>query len=36
MQRLRNQPFIKELMKDRKFKAEYNALASEFELSDGY
>ena len=32
MKRLHNKPFIKKLMKDPKFKTEYDALAPEFEL----
>jgi ribosome-binding protein aMBF1 (putative translation factor) len=32
MKRLRNKNFVKELMKNKKFKEEYDALAPEFEL----
>jgi len=32
MKRLHNKPFIKKLMKDPKFKIEYDALAPEFDL----
>lgn len=32
MKRLSNKEFVKELMKDLEFKAEYNALEPEFEL----